>query len=141
MSKLTALEHMQALAERVRDYFGLKLVELTTATVEAVTELDAAKADVTVRTVFSVPVSGWGSSGNTAYPYKATLAVDGVDINTRADVVLDVTSANAAGAAGVCSVAETVAGGVVLLAKYKPTAEIKGEMYLEQSADASAGKG
>ena len=106
--------------------------EVLTGIGEAISTLDSTKAYIAVSKDFTLTASAWveDTSGSEVYPWKYELALTGVTVDVRADVVFDHASAYAAGNCGVSSVSSTAENKVILRSSAKPTVNLTGTLYL-----------
>lgn len=79
----------------------------------------------------SIAATGWANdSGDVKYPFRYTLTVEGVTTASRADVVLDAESVEAASKSGVCAVSETAANTVIFKSRTAPASDLTGTIYV-----------
>lgn len=79
----------------------------------------------------TLPVSGWtNDSGDTAYPYKYVLTVDGMTASSRADLILDSASIILGVTCGFCNETETDTDSVIFKSTKVPAAELSGLLYI-----------
>lgn len=106
---------------------------------DCIETLDSEKAYIAVRKEFSLAVSGWTEETSGEFEYVYKLAVDGISTETRADAVLDNTSAVLAGISGMAPTTETVANRVVFRSRSIPEGAISGQLYITQGGTALQG--
>lgn len=98
------------------------------------TRLDALEAGTPRGQVVTFAASGWtNDSGDANYPYQYKLTVDGITSASRADIVLDAASAEAASESGVSTTTETAANTVILRARTAPTTALTGTLYITKT--------
>lgn len=125
--KITVISQLKACAKAARGFVG----ELAAAAVDAIAELESAKADKPQKVSVTIPITGWGmDSGD--YPKYYDIAVDGVTVNDRARVYIAPDSQKTASACGMCSTNETLAGKVRIRAREVPAAAIQAECEIEK---------
>ena len=76
---------------------------------------------------FTLAAASWAAgSGITGFPYVYKLTVSGVTAASVADATIDVSCADVAAAAGVCTSNDTEAGTILFYARKAPTADLTG---------------
>lgn len=101
------------------------------------TELDNVKANIAIRKDLSLAADGWVEAEDEdaiEYPYKYALPIADVTENSRADAVLDASSAEIAAYCHMSTTTETVAGSVIFRSRTVPEAAITGQLYITQGA-------
>lgn len=79
----------------------------------------------------SLSADGWTEdSGDTAYPFKYTFAVDGVRSDHRAAIILTADSAVVANDSGLCATVEAAENCVIFKSRAKPAETIDGKLFL-----------
>ncbi len=122
--------HLEAVSRRAKGYIGSVLA----AVVEALKEMDAAKADKGRAVEATIPTSGW-QSGSGAYPKHYDIPLPGVTANDRAGVTVAPGGMAAAKACGMCPACETMAGKVRVYAASAPTQAITAECWVEKGKE------
>ena len=113
---------------------NITLAQMRTFVQQADKRLDALEAGTPRGQAVTFAVSGWtNDSGDANYPYQYKLTVDGITTASRADIVLDAASAEAASESGVSTVTETAANTVILRARTAPTSALSGTLYITKT--------
>lgn len=134
MSKVTAIEHMEAVASAAKQFTDNTAGELAQAVAEAISELADIKADRGVSTAIIIPVDGWSMDTTEGYPYYFDVPAPGVTAEDRAEVTLAPGSLDTAAKCGLCQTCETLAGKIRLRAVAVPTADMTAQYWIEQGA-------
>ena len=104
----------------------------------AVITLDESKAYITANMSFTLASASWAAntgSDAATFPYKYTLALNGVTADTRVDAVLDAASSALAGEYGMSAVCETADDAVIFRSASQPTSALTGTLYITQGAE------
>lgn len=141
LEALTAyIKQMKLNADSLQEDFAELAQKVSEALQEvggAIQSLDATKAYVAARMGFTLNAASWveDSSGTETaleYPYKYTLALQGVTADTRVDAVLNPVSASLAGLSDMCPVTETAANAVIFRSRTAPEDNLSGTLYITQ---------
>lgn len=108
------------------------VTELAGITLEAMEELDAAKADKPLHAAVTVQTFGWSEDGATNYPKYYDIAVSGVTASDRADIVIAPGSLAVAVNCGFCPVTETRSDAVRVRAVSVPAAPISAQLWIQK---------
>ena len=125
--KLTALKQLKKWLDGTKGYILNKIVELSTATIEAIEEIENKKADKARYINITIPASGW-QSDNHAYPKYYDIALEGITENDRADMIIQPESMQIAVNCGFFYMTETFAGKIRVRAMTVPTAAMYAEI-------------
>ena len=133
MAKLTAAEHLKLCATAVKGFVNKLMGDFTTATVEALEEIEAAKADKTTAVTVSIPITGWVTDESVSYyPYYYDFTVSGAAAGDRASVTIAPASQRAAIDCGICPTNETMTGKIRIRTKRPPAEVIHAEYRIEK---------
>lgn len=135
MSKITALEHLRVCAESAKQYAMGAISEMTLTITEAITELASVKAEKSSKVSITIPITGWRSDSNTAYPRYYDITVTGLTVFDRADVMIAPTSLETARFCGMCLTSETFAGKIRVRAASIPAQAITAEYWIQDGKE------
>lgn len=104
----------------------------TPSAVKQAYDLANSKQSKPLKGSFTIPTSGWSTDTTTGYTKYYDIAVTGVTVNDRAEVIIAPGGVNAAAACGMCPVSETLAGKIRIRATRVPTSAIAAEYWIEK---------
>lgn len=107
------------------------LAEATAASMEEIEGILGEKQDASNAVPFTIPATGWGSDSTAAYPKYYDLAVDGITVKDRADVLISPAGIAAAASCGLCPTTETLAGKIRIRAASIPSESIAAQYWIE----------
>lgn len=131
MSKITLLEQLRQLAEAAKTYADGLIAKLAQTTVEAVEEVEAAKANKPKGTSASLAAGNWTTDATAGYPYYCDITAAGATAKDRAEVAIVPGSLATASECGLCPTCETLAGKIRIRAVKAPTAAIAVTYWLD----------
>lgn len=137
MSKLSLTRHLQACAEKARDFANGLVAELAQTVADALVEIEDVKQDKPASTAITIPASGWSTTDESLdeYPYHYDIPVTGVTALDRAEITLAPGSANTATACGLCPTNETFAGYIRIHSVQIPDADMEAEYWIENGKE------
>lgn len=136
MGKLTLTEHLKACAASAKNFTNGLVGELAQTVTDAMTEMDAVKADKSGAVSFLIPADGWNiDEAAEDYPYYYDLAVTGVTAKDRATITIAPDGMSAAISCGICPTNETVAGAIRIRSNGIPADAIRAEYWLDQGKE------
>lgn len=131
MSKITLLEQLRQLAEAAKTYTDGLMAKLAQTTVEAVEEVEAAKANKPKGISASLATGNWTLDETTGYPYYCDITAAGATAKDRAEVAVLPGSLATASECGLCPTCETLSGKIRIRAVKAPTAAIAVTYWLD----------
>lgn len=134
MGKLAALDHLKACAEAAKKFTGDRVSELAQTALNALKEMNEAKADKGSSEEVTIPASGWASDSSASYPNYYDIAAEGVTAKDRADVAILPESVEAAVVCGLCPTTETLEGKIRLRAASVPSSSIAAQYWVGKGA-------
>lgn len=126
--KIPVLEHLETALGQVMSLAA----QISGAAARDIAALDSRKQNKPLKGSFIIPTSGWSTDTTTGYTKYYDIAVTGVTVNDRAEVIIAPGGVNAAAACGMCPVSETLAGKIRIRATRVPTAAIAAEYWIEK---------
>lgn len=147
MSKLSLKRHLQACAEKARDFTNGLVAELAQTVTDALTEFDEVKMDKPNSVAITIPATGWSmtdeaeeettdeSLDTSEYPYYYDIPVADVTEIDRAEVTIAPGSASAAATCGLCATNETLAGYIRIRSVSIPESDIAAEYWIENGKE------
>lgn len=135
MGKIMTLGHLRASAAESKNYIIRRIGNLAGTVVEALDEMDKAKADKPGAVPVTIPKTGWAKDSNAGYPQYYDIAAKGVTANDRAEVTITPGSLAAAKACGLCPTNETLAGKIRIRAASIPAEAITAECWIENGKE------
>lgn len=134
--KITQLDALKQTAQRAKGYASKLIGELSSATLDAMQEMERAKADRTASVTVSIPAAGWAADSTwPEYPLRWDIAAPEVTAEDCATVALMPDSLAAAAACGLCPACETQAGRIRLWAKKAPDKALAAAYRVAQGAE------
>lgn len=127
--KLTTLKQIKKWLESAKGYILNKIVELTTATIAAIEEIENKKADKPQYFYITISTNGWQSDSN-IYPKYYDIVLQQATEDNRADIIILSQSMKVAVNCGFCAISETFSGKVRVRAMKQPISEITTEIIL-----------
>lgn len=131
MSKITLLEQLRQLAEAAKTYTDGLMAKLAQTTVEAVEEVEAAKANKPKGISASLATGNWTLDETAGYPYYCDITAAGATAKDRAEVAVVPGSLATASECGLCPTCETLSGKIRIRAVKAPTAAIAVTYWLD----------
>lgn len=136
MSKITQLDALRQTAQRAKSYAAKLTSDVSSATLEAMQEMERAKADRMSSVSVSIPATGWAADSTwPEYPLRWDIAAPEVTAEDCATVALMPDSLAAAAACGLCPACETQAGRIRLWAKKAPDKALAAAYRVTQGAE------
>ena len=128
--KLTAFQQVKKWLNGTKTYVSGKVVELATAIVEAIEEIESKKADKPryIKNI-TISTSGWQSDSH-SYPKYYDISIDGITENDRADLMIQPESLATAINCGFYYRTETFANKVRVRAMTIPTETMYAEVAI-----------
>jgi len=125
--KLTTLKQIKKWLESAKGYILNKIVELTTATIAAIEEIENKKADKAKYISVTILTNGWKSDSHN-YPKYYDITLEGITENDRADMIIQPESMQTAVNCGFFYMTETLSGKIRVRAMTIPTQTIYAEI-------------
>ena len=133
MNIIALVTHLKLVAQEAKKYAAGLASELSNATLEAMQEMDRAKADKISAVAVTISTDGWVEDGTWEdYPLRYDITAAGVTAADRADVILSPGSLSAATECGVCQTCETQNGKICIWARTAPAEALSAEYRITQ---------
>lgn len=133
MNIIALATHLKQVAQEAKKYAAGLASELSDATLEAMQEMDNAKADKISAVAVTISTDGWVEDGTWEdYPLRYDITAAGVTAADRADVILSPGSLSAATECGVCQTCETQNGKICIWARTAPAEALSAEYRITQ---------
>lgn len=133
MNTIALETHLKLLAQKAKQYAVGLVSELSDATLEAMQEMDNAKADKISAVAVTISTDGWVEDETWEdYPLRYDITAAGVTAADRADVILSPGSLSAATECGVCQTCETQDGKICIWARTAPAEALTAEYRITQ---------
>lgn len=133
MNIIALVTHLKLVAQEAKKYAAGLASELSDATLEAMQEMDNAKADKISAVTVTISTDGWVEDGTWEdYPLRYDITAAGVTAADRADVILSPGSLSAATECGVCQTCETQNGKICIWARTAPAEALSAEYRITQ---------
>lgn len=127
---ITLLEHLKLTAQGAKVWASKLISELSAATLDAMQEMERAKADRISSVSITIPPTGWVSdSAWPNYPLRCDITVKEVKSDDYVSITLSPNSLAAASKCGLCQTCATQNGKISLWAQTAPT-EVLNASYL-----------
>ena len=133
MNIIALATHLKQVAQEAKKYAAGLASELSDATLEAMQEMDNAKADKISAVTVTIKADGWVKDETwEEYPLRYDITVNDVTATDRADIILSPNSLTAAMDCGVCQTCETQAGKICIWARKAPAEALTAEYRIIQ---------
>ena len=132
MNIIALVTHLKLVAQEAKKYAASLASELSNATLEAMQEMDVAKADRLSSVSVIIKADGWAKDETwEEYPMRYDITAADVTATDRADI-LSPNSLTAAMDCGVCQTCETQAGKICIWARKAPAEALTAEYRIIQ---------
>lgn len=133
MNIIALVTHLKLVAQEAKKYAAGLVSELSDATLEAMQEMDNAKADKISAVAVTISTDGWVEDKTWKdYPLRYDITTTGMTAADRADVILSPGSLRAATECGVCQTCETQEGKIRIWARTAPAEALTAEYRIIQ---------
>ena len=133
MNTIALETHLKLLAQKAKQYAAGLASELSDATLEAMQEMDTAKADKISAVAITIGTDGWVEDETwEEYPLRYDITAANVTAADRTDIILSPGSLIPAAECGVCQTCETKDGKICIWARTAPAEALTGEYRITQ---------
>lgn len=130
---ITLLEHLKLTAQGAKVCASKLISELSAATLDAIQEMDRAKADRVASVTITIPAAGWVADSKWAeYPLRYDVAAAGITAADHVAVTVLPDSLSTAATCGLCPVCETQAGKLRIWARKAPSKSLNASYAILQ---------
>lgn len=133
MSKITQLDALKQTAQRAKGYTAKLTGEVSAAVLDAIKEMDRAKADRVASVTITIPAAGWVADSKWAeYPLRYDVTAASITAADHVAVTVLPDSLSTAATCGLCPVCETQAGKLRIWARKAPSKSLNASYAILQ---------